>query len=427
MRHTRAIQYARSKQKPDAPPPEQVAEWMDELIQPATYSLMSAYQAMGLRSRILDLPVMVAMMISMIWRQIGSASELVRVMREEGLLWVESTEVSQQAVSERIRTFPAELFKRVLMDILPRMEERAEARTRPLPDAVTRAKRHFTRILIVDGSTLDVLLRKVGMLRDAPAGILGGKMAVMLNLTTRLPVAAWLDDNPTTHDLAFRDEIREALDDGDLVVLDRGYTDYTFFDELTDSGVVFVTRPKSNAAITTARELKSNVTGVRDRIIELGPADTACHHPMRLIEHIHNNKRFRYLTNEVDPRRLPALDAIDLYRRRWRVEDAFNLTKRLLGLSYLWVGSTNGVALQVWATWLVYAMLIDLTDSVAERLTLAFDALSIEMVFRAIYHYTSSVNRGDSRDVVTYLADKAKRLGLIKRVRKKPLTSTGGA
>jgi len=32
----------------------------------------------------------------------------------------------------------------------------------------------------------------------------------------------------------------------------------------------------------------------------------------------------------------------DLYRRRWRIEEAFHTVKRLLGLSYLWTGSING-------------------------------------------------------------------------------------
>ena len=40
--------------------------------------------------------------------------------------------------------------------------------------------------------------------------------------------------------------------------------------------------------------------------------------------------------------------------------------KRLLGLAYFWVGSENGVQLQVWATWLLYAVLVDMTDAVAE-------------------------------------------------------------
>jgi IS4 transposase len=65
----------------------------------------------------------------------------------------------------------------------------------------------------------------------------------------------------------------------------------------------------------------------------------------------------------------------DLYRRRWRIEEAFYTVKRLLGLSYLWTGSINGVKLQVWATWLFYAVLVDLGDAVADELSLPFDRI----------------------------------------------------
>ena len=66
-----------------------------------------------------------------------------------------------------------------------------------------------------------------------------------------------------------------------------------------------------------------------------------------------------------------------------RIEDAYALVKRLLGLAYFWVGAQNGVALQVWATWLLYAILVDLTDAVAEALNRPFAAISLEMVYAA--------------------------------------------
>ena len=47
---------------------------------------------------------MVAFVLSLIWRQVGSVSEAVRVLGEEGLLWVGPLTVSQQAMSERLRT-----------------------------------------------------------------------------------------------------------------------------------------------------------------------------------------------------------------------------------------------------------------------------------------------------------------------------------
>jgi hypothetical protein len=43
---------------------------------------------MGLRERTLTLPVMVALVLSMIWRQIGSIFDLTRIVQQETLLWV---------------------------------------------------------------------------------------------------------------------------------------------------------------------------------------------------------------------------------------------------------------------------------------------------------------------------------------------------
>ncbi len=103
---------------------------------------------------------------------------------------------------------------------------------------------------------------------------------------------------------------------------------------------------------------------------------------------------------------------------RWRVEDAFNAIKRLLGLAYFWVGSTNGILVQGWATWLLYAVLVDLTDAVAEELHRPFIALSMEMVFRGLYHFTQAHQRGQADDPVAYLAAKAKKPDLLKQRRK---------
>src|SRR5689334_14262195 len=54
--------------------------------------------------------------------------------------------------------------------------------------------------------------------------------------------------------------------------------------------------------------------------------------------------------------------------------------KRLLGLAYFWVGSINGVQVQVWATWQLYAVVVDLTDAVAAALRTPFQEVSVENV-----------------------------------------------
>jgi hypothetical protein len=107
VRHTRAVALDRSKHQPAAPPPQEVEQILNQIIQPATFSLLKLYQEMGLRTRILTLPVMLAFVLSLIWRQIGSVREAVRVLNEDGLLWLPPLKISQQALSTRLREMPA--------------------------------------------------------------------------------------------------------------------------------------------------------------------------------------------------------------------------------------------------------------------------------------------------------------------------------
>ena len=54
---------------------------------------------------------MVALVVALIWRQVPSVSTLAQLFARERLLWEPPRRVSQQAqaLSERLRTLPAEL------------------------------------------------------------------------------------------------------------------------------------------------------------------------------------------------------------------------------------------------------------------------------------------------------------------------------
>lgn len=129
---------------------------------------------------------------------------------------------------------------------------------------------------------------------------------------------------------------------------------------------------------------------------------------------------YRYLTNELDPQRRPALVVVALYRQRWRIEDAYAIVNRLLGLAYFWCGARNAVEMQLWATWLLYAVLVNLTDAVAEALERPMAHVSLEMVYRSLYFFTQAYHRGEATDVVAYLAAHAKEFAILKRPRKPP-------
>ena len=164
-------------------------------------------------------------------------------------------------------------------------------------------------------------------------------------------------------------------------------------------------------------------------LVWIGSADSR--QRVRLIQVLYKGKWYRYLTNELNPNVLPALYVANLYRQRWSIEDAFNIVKRLLGLAYFWTGSQHGILLQLWTTWILYGVLVDLTDAVAATLGKPFMDISMEMVYHGLYYFSQAFQKGETSDVVAYLAANARWLGIIKRRRARskteilPLTNSG--
>ncbi|MGC1375643.1 MAG: IS4 family transposase [Anaerolineales bacterium] len=412
VRHTRAVQKSRFSQPVAAPSDEQIKERIREIVHPATLAQVSYFHRLGLRERSLSFVVMVAFVLEMIWRQIGSVSALTRIVQKEAILWEQPKKVSQQAMSQRLTSLPSEMFLRVLMDILPVMRDRWMERERPLSPELEWAADHYRAVLAVDGSTLDALIRKIGLLKDLPENPLAGRMTALLDLCTRLPEKIWYERDPKAHDQRFWMDILSVLKAESLLIFDKGYINFSIFVKLTQAKVRFITRAKSNLSYQLERAF-AKTAAVHDYLIWIGEDETR--QQVRLIEIQYRGKWYRYMTNELDTERLPTAYVVALYWQRWRIEDAYYIVKRLLGLAYFWCGAQNAVEMQIWATWLLYAVLIDLTDAVAEALNKPFAAISIEMVYRSLYFFTNARQRGETDDVVAYLAAEAKFFGIIKR------------
>jgi len=415
VRHTRAIQQNRSKQPMAAPSDQQVKERIQEIVHPATLAQVSYFHRLGLRERSLGFVVMVAFVLEMIWRQIGSVSALTRTIQKEAVLWEQPRKVSQQAMSQRLASLPSEMFLKVLMDILPVMRQRWMERERPLPPEIAWAAERYRAVLAVDGSTLDALIRKIGLLQDLPENPLAGRITALLDLCTRLPEKIWYERDPKAHDQRFWPDVLSVLKAGSLLIFDKGYINFSIFVKLTQAKIKFITRGKTNLAYTLERAI-IKTAAVHDYLVWIGKDET--YQQIRLIEVQYLGKWYRYMTNELDAERLPTAYVVALYWQRWRIEDAYNIVKRLLGLAYFWCGAQNAVEMQVWATWLLYVVLIDLTDAVAEALNQPFAAISIEMVYRSLYFFTNAHQQGETNDVVGYLAAEAKFFGILKRKHK---------
>ena len=418
-RKTRNPDHVRRRNVP-GPDNEAIEAQLTELLTSTITGQMAYYRQLGLRSRILTLPLMVAAVLTILWRQVPSVHELTRMLAREDLLWCQAVKVTQQSLSERFLVFPAELFERVLKGLLPELRDRWQKRQkRPLPSAIRVAQHHFDQIWAADGSTLEALFRKLKVLEDVPIGQLAGKICTVIDITTRLPVEVWFSERAGAYDTTFTPDLLTLVPKKTLLILDRGFYDFKFFATLAQQGAAFITRLKSNAKIEVVTVLTSTDT-VKDLMVVLGSGQNDTPKiTVRLVEIRFGRVWYRYITSVLDPTILPPFVVADLYRRRWRIEEAFNTTKRLLNPAYLWTGSLNGIQLQIWATWLFYAILVDLGDAVADEVGLPFDRISLEMLFRGLYHFTNAYDKGLATDPIAYFAAPENQdLSVVKSLRK---------
>ena len=209
---------------------EVIAEQISALVTPAIIAQEHYYHSLRLRDRILNLPLMVAAVLTLIWRDVAGVTELTRMLVRDGFLWCSPTQVSQQAVSERFLTFPAELFERVFKDLLPHLNNIWHQRkNRLLPESIQFTQTKFSKIWAIDGSILEALFRKLKSLEDVPIGQLAGKIGTVIDLITRLPIEIWFDDNPKASDIKFEENILDLVTENTLLLIDRGFYHFSFW------------------------------------------------------------------------------------------------------------------------------------------------------------------------------------------------------
>jgi hypothetical protein len=298
-----------------------------------------------MRQRLLTLPVIVAIIVSLVWRRVPSIAAVQKVLARAGLLGVAPLQVSPQAIIKRLDVLPAAVMEQLFAEVCARLHAPAPPAL-PHPSWET-VRPHFPRLVIVDGSTLEALRKKTQVLREHAGVVLGGKMMVMVEAFSHPPWWQLYTDDAAANAKRLAAELLAALPVGGLLVCDLGFFSGLWFDDFTASDRFFVTRRREKTASRTVQELSSSPHS-RDEIIQVGQyRSTPCQHPLRMVSGLWQGVGYRDLTNVLDPQVLSARQGCERYRRRWRIEDACALTKRLLDLAYVWTGSTNAVQLQL--------------------------------------------------------------------------------
>ncbi len=147
---------------------------------------------------------------------------------------------------------------------------------------------------------------------------------------------------------------------GSIVAIDRGYNDYTWYNQLTEKGIFFVTRLKSNAKtrIVQRHSVLKNKGLTSDHTIEFTGTHTAKKCPVQLrrigYRDPETGKHYIFLTNNF---KLAAKTIADIYKARWDVELFFKWIKQNLKIKSFIGTSKNAVMTQIWIALCVYLLL----------------------------------------------------------------------
>ena len=221
-----------------------------------------------LRARLLTLPVMVAIVVSLVWRRLAAIAEVQRVLAREGLLWVQPLQVSAQAITQRLDTLPAEVMGELFAEVCTRLQ------AQPLPtwpglEDWAQVRAHFAQIALLDGSTLEALRKKTQALQRVDGLALAGRMMVMVEAFSQRPLWHLYTDDAAANDKRFAPQILAAVPAGGLVVFDLGFFSFLWFDDFTDQQKFFVTRMRQKTAYRTL-EVLSQGPYYRDELVQLG-------------------------------------------------------------------------------------------------------------------------------------------------------------
>jgi len=147
---------------------------------------------------------------------------------------------------------------------------------------------------------------------------------------------------------------------GSIVAIDRGYNDYAWYNQLTEKGIFFVTRLKSNAKtrVVQRRCVLSEKGLTSDQTIEFTGIQTQKKCPIKLrrigYRDPQSGKHYVFLTNNF---KLAAKTIADIYKARWQVELFFKWIKQNLKLKSFIGTSKNAVLTQIWIALCVYLLL----------------------------------------------------------------------
>jgi hypothetical protein len=200
------------------------------------------------------------------------------------------------------------------------------------------------RLIALDGSTLKLpntaetrkhfgIIKYVNGKKTREMNRVEAKMTVFYDVLNRIPISAKLSAG-RTNDIKASKVHLDILKAKDIVIADRAFGSYRFFEEIQAKGADFIVRCKNKTFSKYHQLDKSKSVDTTVSINPIGyvrKGTTVESIQVRFIEvNLPNGEIEILATSLLDTKRFPTSDFKELYRKRWGIETYFQVLKSRL-------------------------------------------------------------------------------------------------
>jgi len=236
----------------------------------------------------------------------------------------------------------------------------------------------------VDSTTIDLCLQLFPWadFRKNKGGI---KLTVKLDHQGKIPCFV-IQSNAREHDT--KKVLEVPYEAGDVLIFDRGYTDYGYFASICEKKAYFVTRLKKNAVYRRVKRNSIREGGniISDYEIIIPSLSEEITLRKIIVRDPNTKKRVTLLTNNL---KWSAATVAGVYKERWQIEIFFKAIKQNLKIKRFYGNSKNAVMTQVWIALITYLLfyLLKAKSKISEMSFTNFISVIKTMLFQRVSLY----------------------------------------
>ena len=273
-----------------------------------------------------------------------------------------SFKISRSTLSDANKRRPEAIFEAIYRDLYGRYRTVLSSDSRS-----GKTPKWMKRLQIIDSTTItlfsNLLFKGVGRHPKTGKKKGGIKVHTVIHANEGVPSDIMFTSAATNDSFMLKPS---TLHRGDIMAMDRAYIDYAKFEELTERGVIYVTKMKKSLKYSISNDVMyQNADGLMHLRIQhvefakVSKGGETIHHKARIITYVDQKKGkaklIQLLTNDMES---DADEIIAIYRQRWEIELLFKQIKQNFPLKYFYGESANAIKIQIWVTLIANLLLM---------------------------------------------------------------------